>query len=639
MHDNKLIRIKKDRNFKIKNIKMSDLRNIKFKKNKSEKMDIVYTYVDSNDNNWKKNFSNYVNKNINEVRYKDYEEIYFSLKTLIKFAGNVFNNIFIVTANQKLNDIKLKKLLTTEELLYLCSKLKYIYHKDIIPSKYLPTFNSITIETFLHKIPNISENFVYINDDVFFGNYLSNNFFYDNKTPIIFLRKINKASEKSKDKPWLDYYLNVYNLFKDKYNIFPNYAPLHTHHIINKTVCNLCWKTFDKELSESLTRFRESKNINFWFLNYAMGVYKGYFKIKMPKITESINITCHPGLNKKDRERDLMLIFDNKPLFYCYNNITDECEKYWNILRENYFKLFDNKLENDNYDNYDNVKLVSLNILAHQYTNFTRGDRFNKESDREMRLRYIKLYKILKELNSDIYCLQEVDQIANKYLSVKFKAIGYNLNYVYNDLNNGLLIIWRNNYKLLGVNKKIITNDYNTENKSYPIKKQICQLVNLQINKKKITIINTRLWGHPDRIDVRLNELGNILNIKKKEENSIICGDFNETDYIKIKNFVNFKYNIYEEYFKTRNFATSYHPWNLNRETKKMYKEPLNHKYKNVDYLLYSKNITINKFESLPTSFGIYNIEEPYKDKKIKYDMSKWCSDHALMLFYFNMNK
>ena len=451
----------------------------------------------------------------------------------------------------------------------MCSKLKYIYHKYIIPSKYLPTFNSITIETFFNKIPNISENFVYINDDVFFGNYLSNDFFYNNNTPIIFLRKINKASEKSPDKPWLDYYLNVYNLFKDKYNIFPNYAPLHTHHIINKTVCNICWKIFNNELSESLTRFRESKNINFWFLNYAMGVYKGYFKVKMPKITESINITCHPGLNKKDREKDLMLIFNNKPIFYCYNNITDECEKYWNILRENYFKLFINK--NEKYVG-NNLKLVSLNILAHQYTNFTRGDRFKKESDHEMRLRYIKLYNVLKELNSDIYCLQEVDQIANKYLNIKFKKDGYNLNYVYNDLNNGLLIIWRNNYKLIGLEKKIITKDYDTENKSYPVKKQIAQIVNLEINNDKITLVNTRLWGHPDRIDVRLDELGSILNIRNKEINSIICGDFNETNYKKIKNFVKNKYNIYKNYFKIKNFSTSYHPWNIDRETKKMYK-------------------------------------------------------------------
>ena len=636
MHNNKLIRIKKDKNFKIKIKKMSELKNIKFKKCSMEKMDIVYTYVDSNDKNWKKNFSNYVKKNVNEVRYKDYEEIYFSLKTLIKFAKNVFNNIYIVTASQKLNDEKLKKLLTKEELLYLCAKLKYIYHKDIIPNKYLPTFNSITIETFLHKIPNISENFVYINDDVFFGNYLSNNFFYDNETPIIFLRKIYKASNKSPDKPWLDYYLNVYDLFKNKYNIFPNYAPLHTHHIINKKVCKLCWENFDKEITDSLTRVRESKNINFWFLNYAMGIYRGYFKVKMPKITESINITCHPGLNKKEREKDLMLIFENKPLFYCYNNITDECDKYWNILRENYFKLFDNMIEN-NLNN--NIKLVSLNILAHQYTNFTRGDKYKKESVHEMRLRYIKLYKVLKEINADIYCLQEVDQIANKYLSLKFKKNGYNFNYVYNDLNNGLLILWRDNNRLLGINKKIITKDYDIKNKSYPIKKQLCQLVNLQINEKNLTIINTRLWGHPDRVDVRLDELDSILNIRNKEENSIICGDFNETDYEKIRELVNNKYSVYDNYFLKNNFATSYHPWNLNRDTKRMYEEPLNHKYKNVDYLLYSKNIIINNFESYPTKKGIYNIEEPYKDKNTKYDMSKWMSDHALLLFYFSINK
>ena len=28
----------------------------------------------------------------------------------------------------------------------------FVFHKDIIPSKYLPCFNSCTIEMFLHKI-------------------------------------------------------------------------------------------------------------------------------------------------------------------------------------------------------------------------------------------------------------------------------------------------------------------------------------------------------------------------------------------------------------------------------------------------------------------------------------------------------
>ena len=46
-------------------------------------------------------------------------------------------------------------------------KLHIVNHSDYIPYKYLPTFNSHTIEWNFHKIPGLSEKFVYFNDDIF----------------------------------------------------------------------------------------------------------------------------------------------------------------------------------------------------------------------------------------------------------------------------------------------------------------------------------------------------------------------------------------------------------------------------------------------------------------------------------------
>lgn len=45
--------------------------------------------------------------------------------------------------------------------------IKYVFHDQFIPKKYLPTFSSTVIETFLHYIPGLSENFIYMNDDVY----------------------------------------------------------------------------------------------------------------------------------------------------------------------------------------------------------------------------------------------------------------------------------------------------------------------------------------------------------------------------------------------------------------------------------------------------------------------------------------
>lgn len=46
-------------------------------------------------------------------------------------------------------------------------KLTLVDHKDYIPEGYLPTFNSNTIEMNLHRIKELSENFILFNDDVF----------------------------------------------------------------------------------------------------------------------------------------------------------------------------------------------------------------------------------------------------------------------------------------------------------------------------------------------------------------------------------------------------------------------------------------------------------------------------------------
>ena len=45
--------------------------------------------------------------------------------------------------------------------------VRVVYHREFIPDRFLPTFNSLTIEMFLHRIPGLSERFIYGNDDMF----------------------------------------------------------------------------------------------------------------------------------------------------------------------------------------------------------------------------------------------------------------------------------------------------------------------------------------------------------------------------------------------------------------------------------------------------------------------------------------
>ena len=133
-------------------------------------VDAVITWVDGSDKKLVNNKIRYLNiekeskiQNV-KTRYNQVGEIKYVIKSIIKFAPFI-NNIFIITDNQSPKIIEDSNSWSKEYR----DKLKVIDHKVIFRDflKFLPTFNSTTIETMLHYIPNLSEHFIYFNDDMF----------------------------------------------------------------------------------------------------------------------------------------------------------------------------------------------------------------------------------------------------------------------------------------------------------------------------------------------------------------------------------------------------------------------------------------------------------------------------------------
>ena len=133
-------------------------------------VDAVITWVDGSDKDLIKKKAKYLNsekeskiQNV-KTRYNQVGEIEFVIKSIIKFAPFI-NNIFIVTDNQTPKTIDNSNRWRKEYR----EKLKVVDHKEIFRDfiEFLPTFNSTTIETMLHYIPDLSEHFIYFNDDMF----------------------------------------------------------------------------------------------------------------------------------------------------------------------------------------------------------------------------------------------------------------------------------------------------------------------------------------------------------------------------------------------------------------------------------------------------------------------------------------
>ena len=54
-----------------------------------------------------------------------------------------------------------------------------VLHEQIMPSQYLPTFNSSSLELFLHKIPGLARHWLFFNDDSFIMNPVTLEMFFD----------------------------------------------------------------------------------------------------------------------------------------------------------------------------------------------------------------------------------------------------------------------------------------------------------------------------------------------------------------------------------------------------------------------------------------------------------------------------
>ena len=79
------------------------------------------------------------------------------MRSIEKYFPN-YNNIYIIV-----KDGQAPKFLDLSH-----PKIKLIFHSEIIPIDYLPTYNSMSIELYLHHIPNLTEYYLYLNDDFMF---------------------------------------------------------------------------------------------------------------------------------------------------------------------------------------------------------------------------------------------------------------------------------------------------------------------------------------------------------------------------------------------------------------------------------------------------------------------------------------
>ncbi len=215
-------------------------------------------------------------ENPSTERYTDHEEIKYLLRSIDKYFPN-YRHIYIIV-----KDGQFPRYLKKNE------RLKIVNHSDVIPKEFLPTFNSRAIENYLHHIPNLSEYYIYANDDFIFTKEIDKSYYIDeNGLPYVLLsdKKIDNSIAKS---------LNLEgNGFK-------------------------CGIEYNSRLLDSVTKKEKRYEIPHCPMMYKKSFdfdIEKYFKTKYPE-HDKINYYDKTGSSKFRRCDDLYLVSLLKPYLY-----------------------------------------------------------------------------------------------------------------------------------------------------------------------------------------------------------------------------------------------------------------------------------------------------------------------------------
>ncbi|MDE5675001.1 MAG: Stealth CR1 domain-containing protein [Muribaculaceae bacterium] len=140
-------------------------------------IDFIVTWVNMDDPQWKEEFAKYSVKKGNEkngvsdARFRDYGFLKYWFRGIERFAPWV-RKIHFVTSGQK-----------PEWLDGNHPKINFVSHKEFIPRQFLPTYNSVVIERYMHRIPGLADHFVYFNDDFYIIRPTAPERFFQNGLP------------------------------------------------------------------------------------------------------------------------------------------------------------------------------------------------------------------------------------------------------------------------------------------------------------------------------------------------------------------------------------------------------------------------------------------------------------------------
>jgi hypothetical protein len=223
-------------------------------------VDAVYLWVDGEETHWRETFNQYSKEPLAnhyggalDERFRQIEELRYSLRSLDMFAPWI-RKVYVVTAGQR------------PSFLVSDDRLVFIDHSAIAhDARCLPTFNSDAISSWISRIDGLSEHFLYINDDMFFGRSVRPELFFTaaGQVRTFSTGRTRPAGPISRDDSLADAKAkNLFNLVEQHFGRRPREIVRHTPYPMSKEMMQIV----ERELEEALeitrrNRFRQPNDV------------------------------------------------------------------------------------------------------------------------------------------------------------------------------------------------------------------------------------------------------------------------------------------------------------------------------------------------------------------------------------------
>lgn len=129
-------------------------------------IDLVIPMVFPDDTQWQREFSRHKGNGsgaVRHVRYRSWNTEELLVRCCLKYMPWLRRIHLLLASPSQVREWMVTMAAQDEGL----TEIRTVYHRDFMPEEYTPCFSSPCFEMFLHRIPDLSERFIYSNDDMF----------------------------------------------------------------------------------------------------------------------------------------------------------------------------------------------------------------------------------------------------------------------------------------------------------------------------------------------------------------------------------------------------------------------------------------------------------------------------------------